>query len=154
MTWTLMALACAMFCFLVYTVASGRERPASTVAGAAIRSEPLRIEGPSLFAQPIVGESFYLKSFRAVFGNRSEDGVDVIRPVVVACQDDNPHDPMAVCVRLDGHLVGYLSRADVRKFRKSYGEQSVACDATIRGGWSRGPGDKGDYGVMLDLTIP
>lgn len=48
-------------------------------------------------------------------------------------EDDNPHDPKAVRVEVDGHKVGYLSRTNARRFRKRC-KGPMDCPATIVGG--------------------
>ena len=71
-------------------------------------------------------------------------------------KDENPHDSMAVRVDINGTTVGYLSRDHARTYRRGlskagYGTANAYCEALIRGGWDRGEGDRGFYGVYLDL---
>jgi len=77
---------------------------------------------------------------------------------VLILEDDNPHDDKAVRVEIEGHAVGYLSRERAREYRKGLagaGQPQTAgfCGAVIRGGWDRGGGDRGNYGVWLDIPI-
>jgi hypothetical protein len=65
---------------------------------------------------------------------------------------DNPADPMAVRIEVQGHTVGYLSRYQAVQFRKR-SQTAVDCGAKIVGGWDRGRGDTGHFGVELDLTL-
>jgi hypothetical protein len=63
---------------------------------------------------------------------------------------------MAVRVDVQGQTVGHLSRELARQYRKQleragYGSTDAYCDARIRGGWDRGEGRRGHYGVFLDL---
>lgn len=117
------------------------------------KPEPLRVDGDGSFGQPIVGESYYLDTFENLFGPRKARGVKRAMPAELVCEADNEHDPLAVSVRLDGGIVGHLSREDARLFRAKYDGRDVECDAQIRGGWDSGDGDEGDYGVMLDLAL-
>lgn len=52
--------------------------------------------------------------------------------------------------------VGYLSRKNAREYRKrlkkaGYQGITATCFAIIVGGWDRGGGDRGHFGVKLDL---
>ena len=72
--------------------------------------------------------------------------------------DRNPYDNKAIAVSVEGEIVGYLSREHARQFRKLMAEAGGAgrpavCDALIVGGWNRGGGDEGHYGVRLDLPM-
>ncbi|MCZ7599752.1 MAG: HIRAN domain-containing protein [Gammaproteobacteria bacterium] len=74
-------------------------------------------------------------------------------------EDDNPHDRYAVRVDIHGKTVGYLSRELALEFRKSIAELghpglTAKCNALIVGGWNRGDGDTGHFGVKLDLPTP
>lgn len=65
---------------------------------------------------------------------------------------------MAVRVDVQGQTVGHLSRELARQYRKQleragYGSTDAYCDARIRGGWDRGEGRRGHYGVFLDLPM-
>ncbi|WP_273035967.1 HIRAN domain-containing protein [Massilia timonae] len=116
-----------------------------------------QITGPGRFAIDVAGESYYTESFAAICGPRCEDGVDLEVRARLILQDDNPHDKQAVRVEIQGHPVGHLPREVARDFRRAvrYGQLSIyetfECAAIIRGGWDRGNGDAGHYGVRLDL---
>ncbi len=72
-------------------------------------------------------------------------------------EDDNPIDDQAVRVEIKGLRIGYLSREHARTYRSWFGlagaggQRRARCSALVRGGWDRGAGDTGDYGVSLDL---
>jgi hypothetical protein len=104
----------------------------------------------------IVGESHYQVALEAICGPRTEDGANRVVEGWLVLEDTNPYDALAVRVDIDGHPVGYLSRANARAYREQLAAQGVtalraSCLARIRGGWDRGPDDKGYYGVFLDL---
>lgn len=117
------------------------------------------ITGPGRFAVDVAGESFYPDSFATLCGPRSAEAVNIEKRARLALQDDNPHDKQAVRVTIDGYPVGHLSREHARVFRRSvrYGELSkyevFECAAIICGGWDKGNGDAGNYGVRLDLNL-
>lgn len=107
------------------------------------------------FDQAIVGESHYQDNLERICGPRKEEGENLVTDAVLTLEDDNPHDPKAVCVSIGGLTVGYLSRADARTFRSKRAPdpnaaKKAVCKAKIRGGWQRGPSDGGHYGVWLD----
>lgn len=116
-----------------------------------------QITGPGRFAINVAGESYHLASFEAICGPRCEDGVEMEVRAQLTLQDDNPHDKHAVRVDVLGHQVGHLPREVARDFRRAvrYGKlseyEAFECAAIIRGGWDRGGGDAGHYGVRLDL---
>jgi len=128
--------------------------------GTTAQSQPAvipRISGPDKFAFEVMGESYYLKSFERLFGPRQARGIDEERTAHLVLDDANPHDNQAVRVEIEGHQVGHLSRADARQFRAAViaggliQYRRFSCAAAIRGGWDNGDGDKGHYGVRLDL---
>jgi hypothetical protein len=97
----------------------------------------------------IVGEASYQRNLIKVAGPKHEDSAQVFANATVAYEDDNPHDPKAVRVDIDGLTVGYLSREKARRWRSRVKMRQVTCQAVIRGGWDRGGGDHGNYGVWL-----
>lgn len=105
-------------------------------------STPVRtegsIQGPGDFACEVVGESKYQHHLERIAGGRTEEGADLRKQAVLALEDDNPHDKNAVCVRIDGLRVGYLPRPMAKMYRKRL---------------DRGEGDRGHFGVRLDLPI-
>lgn len=119
-------------------------------------AEPLpRHRFPSEGAfQSIVGESNYQPAIEAVAGGRTPDGADQFTEAQLVLEDENRYDDQAVRVDIGGRPVGYLSRQDARKYRRVLEELGVGrvigvCDAWVRGGWDRGPSDRGDFGVLI-----
>lgn len=117
------------------------------------------IRGQAAYRVDVAGESFYDDSFKELCGERTIEG---IRTEVIAQMelcDDNPHDNRAVRVTIRGHQVGHLSREDARAFRRlvRYGalaeHEVFQCAAIIVGGWDRGEGKLGNFGVRLDLIL-
>lgn len=118
----------------------------------------VHLRGSGAFALPIVGESHYQEALEAICGPRSVEGKDRRVVAHLVLEDDNPHDSMAVRVDIQGLTVGYLNREHARQYRnrlRKAGSHSADayCDARIRGGWDRGEGRRGYYGVYLDLLL-
>jgi hypothetical protein len=117
------------------------------------------IRGQSQYRIDVAGESFYDNSFKELVGERTISGVRMEVVARLELCDDNPHDKNAVRVTIKGYQVGYLSREDARAFRRlvRYGalaeHEEFECAARICGGWDRGEGDVGHFGVRLDLIL-
>lgn len=125
--------------------------------GPQARVDTLWVLGDGRFGIDVVGESNYQEELEEIAGGRRRHGVDLEITARLRPEDENPHDPQAVAVEIDGRKVGYLSRADARLFRRQAGELITAearilCRGRIRGGWDRGPGDRGHFGVRLDAA--
>lgn len=108
----------------------------------------------------VVGESHYQDALLATVGGRCEDGADRERWAHLILEPDNPYDRNAVAVYIDGLTIGYLSRTDAQDYQPiltqlwdRYALRGV-CRANIRGGWDRGGGDVGSFGVKLALAQP
>ncbi len=107
------------------------------------------------FPCEVVGESRYQDDLEEICGGRDNEGN---RERVVASlipEDDNKFDGQAVKVVIEGYKVGYLSRENARKFRRKHKNRKspFRCDAIILGGWDRGEGDIGHYGVRLKVKF-
>lgn len=116
------------------------------------------IQGPGDFACEVVGESNYQHHLEQIAGGRSDESARLSKQAILVLEDDNAHDKNAVCVFIDGLRVGYLSRDMAKSYRRRLKQQSLPiahyrCDALIVGGWDRGGGDVGHFGVRLDLPI-
>lgn len=105
------------------------------------------------FAVEVVGESRYQDNLARICGPASRDGVKRLCSAMLIPEPTNRYDPNAVRVDIDGLPVGYLCRADAQLWSRKRGRQQFECPALIRGGWDRGAGDRGDFGVRLDLVI-
>lgn len=114
------------------------------------------IDGDGTYSIDAVGESHYQKSLNKLAGGRISEGHFKTVKAVLICEDDNPYDNHAVMVTISGETVGYLPRRLARKYRKQLEKKGhpgikTSCGAAITGGWDRGGGDRGCYGVKLDL---
>ena len=104
-----------------------------------------------------VGESRYQDALEEIAGGRSDRGADHEKVALLIPEPTNRYDPNAVAVWIEGKIVGYLSRENaevlqpgiIRLHRQH--DRPVACRARIVGGWDRGGGDRGHFGVRLYL---
>ncbi len=120
------------------------------------RPPVVKLAGLGTYLVDIVGESHYQHELESICGGRTENGADKIVQAVLIPEDDNPHDKKAVRIEIHGITVGYLSRQNAREYRQRLKEAGHAgivatCSAKIVGGWDRGEGDRGHFGVKLDL---
>ncbi len=102
----------------------------------------------------VVGESYYQDALRQVIGGDARNRVRVEIVAVMRAEMDNPFDPNAVSIWIDGLRVGYLARADAARYRpgllaleSSYG-RPIALGGVIAGGGIRADGP-GLLGVFL-----
>jgi hypothetical protein len=105
----------------------------------------------------VVGESHHQDELLALTGGvRRFGGVNAGTVAELAPEPENRFDADAVAVRIAGLPVGYLRHDDAVRLRPLV-DRSIArhgratCRATIRGGWDRGHGDVGAFGVVLLL---
>jgi hypothetical protein len=113
------------------------------------------INGSEEFLLHAVGESHYQNNFNTICGPKTEEGEDRIVDVMIVSEDDNPYDRNAVALYVDYLKVGYLSRENVKDFRKKYLEKRktyAICKGRIRGGWI-GKRGEGSYGITLDVPL-
>ncbi len=112
--------------------------------------------GPGTYTVDVVGESHYQEALESICGGRNEDSRRLEVEAFLVPENDNPHDSNAVRIYIQDQTVGYLDRETARSFRKMMAEIGLTevaakCNAIIVGGWDRGGGDRGHFGVKLDL---
>lgn len=106
----------------------------------------------------VVGESHHQDALLTICGGRRHYGGVELETVAELVPDpENRFDPHAVEVVIDGFVVGHLSREDAVRLRPAIDacrdlDGRAACPATIRGGWDRGRGDVGLFGVTLQVS--
>jgi hypothetical protein len=107
----------------------------------------------------VVGEGFYQDAVDVICGGKCEEGHQLMCQAELRPEPDNEYDKRAVGVYVDGRKVGHLSREDAagRQAKlialRSQGKRPM-CAGLISGGWFRGSGDEGHYGIRLDLDWP
>jgi len=117
-----------------------------------------KVKGPGEFRFDIVGESHYQQALTRIAGPKTEDGVDHLCLAELVLDDGNKYDDKAVRVEIEGQTVGHMTRENARQWRAELAKQGVSSarmfvEARIVGGWDRGGGDRGSYGVKLDLPL-
>lgn len=110
----------------------------------------------SRYAVEVDGESRYQDALDRICGGRTKAGHKLEVPASLVLEYGGPHAPKAIRVDIDGQTVGYVERKAARTLWQKVAEagltsEAVTCDAIIVGGWDRGEGDSGYYGVKLDL---
>ena len=104
----------------------------------------------------VVGESNYQGAISKLAGVHGTDGANLHCVASLIPENLNRHDPKAVAVKIQGEVIGYLSRDDARSFRrrlaqKKFSGATTTCDACIVGGGIRKSGERLFYGVRLDI---
>jgi rubrerythrin len=104
----------------------------------------------------VVGESHYQDALWQIVGGRTRDPVRYETHAILVPDPDNRYDDNAIEVRIDGLLVGYLSRDDAAEYRPGLlrliatsANGLVALHAVVVGGGPR-PDGIGYLGVFLD----
>lgn len=67
----------------------------------------------------IVGEASYQNALDQLAGGKTDAGVHVKKWATLIIEKNNPFDPNAVRVDIEGQTVGYLSRTHAVRFRKT-----------------------------------
>ena len=105
----------------------------------------------------VVGESHHQDELLSLTGGvRRYGGVDAEAFADLVPEPGNRFDPDAVAVQIGGVPVGHLRHDDAVRLRPLIDEAlrrdgAARCRAVIRGGWDRGRGDVGAFGVLLLL---
>lgn len=124
-----------------------------------------RVLGEGAFDWDIVGEASYQDALLDIAaGHLSEDGVEGLHLIaILVAEQDNPVDPNAVAVYIEGRKVGHLGRHDAPDFHGDLLEVSeefelpcaaVVCDAMLKGGFRKPDGSRASIGVFLDMELP
>src|SRR6185437_12901080 len=116
------------------------------------------IKGDGLFTYHVFGASHYQQQLERIAGGRREAAVYFRVNAVLSSEPDNPYDANAIQIRINGEKVGYIRREDNVSLRASLNAVGITgdvqCRAEIAGGWNRGEGNVGDFGLKLDVTLP
>jgi hypothetical protein len=105
----------------------------------------------------VAGESHYQDALRELGDTGAGEEVRLACTAVLASEPENPHDPNAVAVRVEGRLVGYLPRAEALAYGRLVQEveergRAPACEAMIAG--RGGASGTSNLGVFLRLPEP
>lgn len=116
----------------------------------------VRLEGDGDYELAIVGASKFQNELSAIAGGKTEDGHEFECKATLEREPGNPHDSNAVAVYIKERKVGYLSRDHARRLSAILDSKNLdggIAKALIVGGWDRGRGDEGSFGVRLDIPI-
>lgn len=139
----------------------GMERPApsrSRQRGRVGPRLPISLSGDR--SVDVVGESHHQAALLDLAGGvRHYGGVELEAVADLVPEPENRYDRNAVAVKIGGLVVGHLSREDAVDYRALVDERialdgAATCPARIVGGWDRGQGDVGLFGVELCLPSP
>ena len=104
----------------------------------------------------VVGESHYQEELWRIVGGRRTQGIRHGIVALLVPDPENQHDPDAVQIRIEGSLVGFLSREDAEEYRPGLlrlmdrsTNRLVALQGVVVGGGERTDG-RGLLGVFLD----
>ncbi len=154
----IVATAAVIWLFIRPSKAARRERVArSTAVPTEQTSSNQPFHWPALgeYEFEVVGESHYQGVLQRLAGNHGTESADVEIIAELQLDNNNPHDPKAVAVRVGGQTVGYMSREDAKSFRRRLGQKGLnsttTCGAQIVGGGTRHNGEKLSYGIRLDI---
>jgi hypothetical protein len=115
------------------------------------------LAGDGQFGFQVVGESHYQSDLARIAGGITAEGVHHECAALLRLEPTNKYDPNAVEVLIDGLRVGYIPAVQAPEMCAlfhSVGISEVECKAVIQGGWDRGEGDTGEFGVRLNIVRP
>jgi hypothetical protein len=117
------------------------------------------IKGDGLsFGYQVAGTSHYQGILEQLVGGSRDASIYCRVIAILTPEPDNPHDPRAIAVRIDGETIGRIKAIDTDSLHKSFENFGVTgdlqCKAMIVGGWDHGGGDAGSFGVRLDIDFP
>jgi hypothetical protein len=116
-----------------------------------------QLAGDGQFGFQVVGESHYQSDLAKIAGGITAEGVHHECAALLRLEPTNKVDPNAVEVLIDGLRVGYIPAVqapEICALFHSVGISQVECEAVIQGGWGRGEGDTGEFGVRLNIVRP
>jgi hypothetical protein len=113
-------------------------------------------DGPGAYSFDVVGEIHYQEILESICGGRTKKGHRLEVEAYLVPENDGPYGRNAVRVYIQGLTVGYLHWKSAPIFREQMKETGVAgaaakCNAIIVGGWDHATGDRGYFGVRVDL---
>lgn len=107
-----------------------------------------------VFGTEVVGENSYQPALKAIAGDKRRDYEAIPVRAILIPEDSNPHDKNAVRVDVDSMTVGYLSRANAKRYRAAlakteHGLVPAECAAAITGGFLLDSGKQASFGVVI-----
>jgi hypothetical protein len=108
---------------------------------------PVVLEGDELVR--VVGTSHYQDALLELSGREADEEIRLEKIATFIPEPDNPHDPNAIAIHIDGRLVGYLSRNENRRWLDVVTGHEIGAEAMIAG-----RGGTTGLGVFLRLPTP
>lgn len=117
-----------------------------------------KVAGDGQFRCEVAGESKYQRTLERLAGGRDDESAWVTCTANLVLEPTNPYDGNAVRVDVDGRTVGYLPRGTAVRYHEylaaaGLGKPTLSVAAVIVGGWDRDDGDRGSFGIKLDLPL-
>ena len=115
------------------------------------------LAGDGQFDFQAVGESHYQSDLAKIAGGVTDEGVHHECAALLQLEPTNKYDPNAVEVLIDGLRVGYIPAVQAPEMCALFRSADISqaeCKAVIEGGWDRGGGDAGEFGVRLNIVRP
>lgn len=105
-----------------------------------------------------VGESQFQEEIGSIVGGRCVEGHNCQVPAELVFAGTE-RDPEGIGIRINDLPVGYLPFEVAKEVRPliealSDKDKAITCKAKVVGGWDRGRGDQGFFGVKLSLSLP
>jgi hypothetical protein len=107
----------------------------------------------------VKGEASYQEALALVAGPKTEEGHNTPATAVLVREPNNPYDPNAIAVYATARngtavQVGYVNGPEAQKLAPALDRLAaegitVGLEGTVVGGWNRGGGDEGSYGIWL-----
>ena len=116
-----------------------------------------QLAGDGQYGFQVHGESHYQSDLAKIAGGVTDEGAHQECAAVLRLEPTNKYDPNAVEVLIDGLRVGYIPAVQAPEMCTlfdSVGIIQAGCKAVIQGGWDRGGGDAGEFGVRLNIVRP
>jgi hypothetical protein len=105
-------------------------------------ADPVVLEGDELIR--VVGTSHYQDELLELAPREADEEVRRDAVATLVPEPDNPHDPNAIAVQIEGRVIGYLSRDENRRWLDI---APVRCEAMIAG-------RAGTHGLGVFLRLP
>lgn len=107
----------------------------------------------------VAGESHYQDALAELAGGKTETAAHIAIIATLHAEPDNPFDPNAVRIEINGNCVGYLPRAVAPGYAAVIAAlvaigRPARCRGFVTGGWKRSLSDEGQFGLVLELAAP
>jgi hypothetical protein len=112
-------------------------------------------DGEQIVEVEVVGESYRQDALAAIAGPKGFDGKEHFVGVTLRCEPTNEHDANAIRVECHGQLVGFVSRDHAVMISPALQQSCggvIEARGLIVGGWDRGDGDVGSYGIRAWIS--